>query len=107
MFDLRIDRSNLPPKLENSQNMHRLAFGLQPLLDVISLQLKPDVQIRGERVQGTHGRRSRGRTSPTRPSAWRVYSGLAKAGCVYVHATARELPLRFVLALHALIAQSD
>ena len=52
MFDLRIDRSNLPPKLENSQNMHRLAFGLQPLLDVISLQLKPDVQIRGERVQG-------------------------------------------------------
>ena len=79
MFDLRIDRSNLPPKLENSQNMHRLAFGLQPLLDVISLQLKPDVQIRGERVQGrAHtggdreaGLRQRGRAHGESTQAWR------------------------------------
>ena len=104
MFDLRIDGSRAANTLETRKHatIHILCASFACCVAGTSY-----VQIRGERVQGTHGRRSRGRTSPTRPSAWRVYSGLAKAGCVYVHATARELPLRFVLALHALIAQSD
>ena len=100
MFDLRID-GRFP---RNSKTCND-SFGLPPLLDVISLQLT--FKFEGSAFRAHTGGDRESPASPTRPSAWRVYSGLAKAGCVYVHATARELPLRFVLALHALIAQSD
>ena len=104
MFDLRIDGSLSCKHSGNSKTCND-SFGLPPLLDVISLQLT--FKFEGSAFRAHTGGDRESPASPTRPSAWRVYSGLAKAGCVYVHATARELPLRFVLALHALIAQSD
>ena len=104
MFDLRIDGSNPSPETRKHATIHLVCL-LCPLLDVISLQLT--FKFEGSAFRAHTGGDRESPASPTRPSAWRVYSGLAKAGCVYVHATARELPLRFVLALHALIAQSD
>ena len=104
MFDLRIDGSRAANTLETRKHA---TIHFVCLLCLLVKCLPATFKFEGSAFRAHTGGDRESPASPTRPSAWRVYSGLAKAGCVYVHATARELPVRFVLALHALIAQSD